>query len=86
MKPKAPAPTETMPTAPAPMARVAVEASVSAAVVAPVLVAWQATREAIGRVQCSTPDQISEAMGRLVDARRDMEDAVQDLIAVGFMR
>ena len=74
--PKAPAPHETLPTAPAPVARVAVEADV----VAPVLVAWQATREGIGLVECSTPDQLSAAMARLLSARRSMDDAVERLV------
>ena len=84
--PKAPAPPMTEQQTSDPVARVAVEASVSAEVVEPVLVAWQAIREAIGRVQCSTPDQISDAMALLVSARRDMDAVVQDLIAVGFRR
>ena len=86
MKPKAPAPLPAPQTAPAPVARVAVEASVSAAAVLPVLAAWQKTREAIGRVQCSTPDQISAAMAVLASEAKATETAVQELIRHGFLR
>ena len=62
-----------------------VDASISAAAVLPILAAWQRTREAIGRVQCSTPDQISAAMDGLTTEAKAMEKAVQDLIRHGFL-
>ena len=61
------------------------DASISAAAVLPMLAAWQRTREAIGRVQCSTPDQLSAAMEVLSTESKAMEWAVQDLIRHGFL-
>jgi len=49
-------------------------------VIAPLLVACQETHEAIGLVECSTPDQLSAAMARLLSARRSMDDAVERLV------
>lgn len=46
----------------------------------PTLIAWQRTREAIGRLEVSQPRQITEAMAELIAARRDMEIAVSALI------
>jgi len=78
--PKAPAPTIAPKPTVDPMARVASEASVGASVIAPLLVACQETHEAIGLVECSTPDQLSAAMARLLSARRSMDDAVERLV------
>ena len=62
-----------------------VDVSISAAAVLPLLVGWQKTREALGRVQCSTPDQLSAAMDGLTTEAKAMEKAVQDLIRHGFL-
>jgi len=50
----------------------------------PMLAGWQRTREAIGRVQCSTPDQLSAAMEVLITEARDLEKVVQEIIRVGL--
>lgn len=48
--------------------------------IAPLLIAWQKTREAIGSVETSQPYQMSAAMNRLISAREDMEKSVNALL------
>ena len=43
-------------------------------------IAWQKTREAIGRVETSQPAQLSSAMEELVIARREMENVIRALM------
>jgi hypothetical protein len=49
-------------------------------------VAWRRTSEAIGHVQCSTPDQLSAAVAELIDAREAMDAEMQELIRGCFAR
>lgn len=48
--------------------------------VSDLLVAWQRTREAIGRVETSQPAQMTEAIGELVAARDEMERTIRALM------
>jgi hypothetical protein len=55
-------------------------------IVSDLLVAWQKTREAIGRVETSQTAQLSDAMSHLVDARGEMESAVREFMMYALSR
>jgi hypothetical protein len=77
------APTET------PVRGVGAEALVSAISledIAPLLIAWQQTREAIGSVEAAQPRQLSDAMAGLIAARNGMERCVCALFPLVISR